>query len=41
MEYTLILGEDGGLFLLLNSLDDKFRKHLEQIVGKDYIKEKS
>lgn len=41
MEYTLIFGEDGGLFLLLNSLDEKFRKALEQHIGKEYIKEKS
>lgn len=41
LEYTLIFGEDGGLFLLLNSLDDKFREALEHHIGKEYIKEKS
>jgi hypothetical protein len=35
LDFTLVLGEDGGLFLLLNSLDDaKFRDSLDHLVGK-------
>ncbi len=40
LENTLIFGEDGGLYLLLNDLDEKKKVIITEIMGEDYLKDK-
>ena len=40
LEDTVILGEDGGMYLLLNRIKDSKRKILEDEFGKEYLQDK-
>ena len=40
LEDTVILGEDGGMYLLLNRVDSYKRKILEDEVGANYLQDK-
>ncbi len=37
---SIIVGDDGGLYLLLNSLNNEDIEALKPIVGEDYLKDK-
>jgi WD40 repeat protein len=40
LPHTLIFGEDGGLYALLNRLDESEKKIIDSIMGEDYLKDK-